>query len=86
MCVNHTSPDGDKKGFGPKTLSAMPGLLGCASVQTHPSTREEHGMSCSVFHWKIPVELFCTKLMFLSNFSLHFFETDASTKLVCLFF
>lgn len=42
---------------------------------------KEHGMSCSVFHWKFQLKYSALNYCFLSNFSLHFFEIDASTKL-----
>lgn len=50
-----------------------------ADTPVHPEGAWYELLSISL---EIPVELFCTKLMFLSNFSLHFFEIDASTKLV----
>lgn len=38
---------------------------------------------CELFNiaLKIPVQILCTKLMFLLDFSLHFFKVNASTKL-----
>lgn len=67
--------------FEPKTLSAMPRPLSHVSVWTHPSALERAWYELSSIPLEIPVEIFCTKVMFLSNFSLHFFEIDASTKL-----
>lgn len=67
--------------FEPKTLSAMPRLLGHVSVWTHLSPLERAWYELFNIPLEIPVEIFCTKLTFLSNFSLHLFEIDASTKL-----
>ena len=70
-----------RNGFEPKTLPAMPRLLSHVSVSTHPSALERAWYELFDIPLEIPVEILCTTLMFLSNFSLHFFEMDASTKL-----
>lgn len=61
-------------------LELRPGSSPCLCADT-PSTLERAQYELSNIPLEIPVEIFCTKLMFLSSFILHFFEIDASTKL-----
>lgn len=61
-----------RNGFEPKTLSAMPRLLSHVSVQTHPSVLERAWYELLSIPLEMPVEIFCTKLMFLIKFQFTF--------------
>lgn len=59
-----------------------PGFLAMSQSRPIHLPWKEHGMSYPICHWKFQSKYSAlTKLMFLSNFSLHFIEIDASTKL-----
>lgn len=70
-----------RNGLEPKTPWVTPRHLDHAPAQICPSVLGRAWCELFSILLEIPVEIFCTKLMFLLNFSSCFFEVNASTKL-----
>lgn len=68
-----------KNGFEPKTLSAI-AQAAQPWPRVDPSALGRAWYELFNIALEIPVHLLCTKLMFLLDFSLHFFKVNASTK------
>lgn len=84
MCINYTF-DFPKwwleMDWSLRHFQLCPGFSAVSQCRHTHLPWKEHGMSCSVFHWKFQLKYSALNYCFLSNFSLHFFEIDASTKL-----